>query len=358
MPGPFAITPSTSTATLDASRQGTVTFTVKNTTKIRIRGIGRFVATPPESVHWYTIAPVPTAPPAPTPTPSPATGQPTPPVPNVRDFGPEETLTYTVNIAVPPSAAAGDYRFKLVIANEANPDDDFTESTEVGFSIAPMPAPTPSKFPIWIIPVILVILALIIGAIVLLTRDTTPPPPIETETPTPTITSTTAPTRTPTPRPPTITPFPVGDVVIADTGLSGQISTSALSAYGIRRVRGAPLSSYCSDGTVAAVMTGYGSTYLTTATSGNLNRCNTVPILIEFAAPVRFVRLTFWGASVEYEMRVYDADGSLITTVSQEALCCGNLHTVEFQQRAATIGRVEFGYTTAITGVTRIEFRN
>lgn len=146
--------------------------------------------------------------------------------------------------------------------------------------------------------------------------------------------------------------------MIGELALEGQISQSALTAYGIRRVRGAPESSYCSDGTSAAVLTGYGQTYLTTSTAGDLRRCNTVPILIEFSAPVRFVRLTFWGASVGYVMRAYDVDGALLGSNTQEAVCCGNLHTITYQTRANMIGRVEFGYTTAITGVTRIEFRD
>ena len=179
MPGPFAITPSSSTISLDGLRQGTVTFTVKNTTKIRIRGVGRLVAVPPESEHWYTIQPAAALP----------NGQPIPSDPRIRDFAPEETKTYTVIVAVPADAPPGDYRVKMIVANEADPDEDFTESTEVGFSVAPAPPPPPPrKFPIWIIPVILVLLVIIIIAIVLLTRDTTPPPPTETPTPTATFT--------------------------------------------------------------------------------------------------------------------------------------------------------------------------
>ncbi len=180
MPGPFEITPSSSTVSLDTKRQGTVTFTVKNTTRMRIRGVARLVATPPISERWYTVLP----------TAALSNGQPSPVEdPRIRDFAPEETKIYTVALAVEEDAPPGEYRLKLIITNEANPDDDFTESTEVGFSIAPKPPPPPPpKFPIWIIPVILVLLVMIVLAIVLLTRDTTPPPP--TETPTPTVTAT------------------------------------------------------------------------------------------------------------------------------------------------------------------------
>ncbi|MDX2161974.1 MAG: hypothetical protein SF162_11665 [bacterium] len=204
MPGLFEITPSTSTVVLDINRQGTVTFTVKNTSKMRIRGVARLVVTPPETAAWYTVQ----APPAP----PPENGQSAPADPLIRDFTPDGTHTYAINIAVPPTAAPGEYRFRLVVANEANPDDEFTESAEVAFTVAPAAAKPPTKFPVWIIPVILVVLAIIVGAVLLLSRTPEPPPPIETPTPTGTLTPTALPvtaTLTPTPTPTlTRTPLP------------------------------------------------------------------------------------------------------------------------------------------------------
>ncbi|MDX2161975.1 MAG: hypothetical protein SF162_11670 [bacterium] len=202
MPGLFEITPSTSTITLDVHRQGTVTFTVKNTTKMRIRGKARLVATPADSAGWYTVK-------TPSASPTPAgNGQPTPADPLIRDFAPEGTQSYVVDVTVPPTAAPGDYRVRLELVNEANPDDEYSQSADVGFTIAPVVPPPPPPIPIWIIPVILVVLAIIIGAILLLSRPGEPPPPTETptatatETPTatatPTVTSTATPSLTPT----------------------------------------------------------------------------------------------------------------------------------------------------------------
>jgi len=180
MPGPFAITPSSSTVPLDAKRTGTVTFTVKNTTRMRLRGVARVIATPPESVGWHSVIvpPVDPSPVQPTTPPPPISTAPVDPL--MRDFAPEGTQVYTVQTTIPATAVSGEYKFRLIVSNQANPDDEFTESAEVSFSVAPAPPPKPpSKFPFWIIPVIIVLLVVVGGAILLLTRQADPDPAVD-----------------------------------------------------------------------------------------------------------------------------------------------------------------------------------
>ncbi len=152
MTSPFAITPSTSTLSLDAKRQGTVTFTVKNETKMRIRSRACLNATPPEGAVWLVPVPPPQVTPG------------TQVDPLLRDFAPDETTTYTVNVVVSPNAASGEYRFHLLIANEANPDEDFTQGAEVGFFVAPAEQKPQPRLPI--VPIVLAVV--LIGMVILL----------------------------------------------------------------------------------------------------------------------------------------------------------------------------------------------
>ncbi len=149
MTSPFAVTPSTSTLSLDAKRQGTVTFTVKNETKMRIRSRACLNAAPPEGAMWLVPVPPPEVTPG------------TQVDPLMRDFAPDETATYTVNVVVPPHAASGEYRFHLLIANEANPDEDFTQGADVGFFVAPAEQKKPP-------PRLPIVLAVVLVGIVLI----------------------------------------------------------------------------------------------------------------------------------------------------------------------------------------------
>ncbi len=191
MPSPFAITTSTSTIPLDSNQKGAVTFTVKNITKIRIQAIAKLNAVPPEAAVWITPVP-----------PSSLT---TPADVWSRDFAPDGTNTFVLNVAVPPTAAAGEYKFSLVVANEADPDDDFTVSPQVGFSIAAVQETKKPSLPILPILLILALIVIVILVIALIfSGGGTPAPtatPTETSTSTPTTTPTSLPTATPTSEP-------------------------------------------------------------------------------------------------------------------------------------------------------------
>jgi hypothetical protein len=152
MPSPFDITVASNTVNLDNKREGIATFTAKNTTRRRIRATAKLTVTPADGAGWLTILPPET------------TGTDTA---DVRDFPIDSTQQYQVKIVVPPAAAPGSYTMKLTLADEVNPDENFTDSQEVVFTVREIPKPEPRKFPVWIIPAVIIAI-LVIGAIVVI----------------------------------------------------------------------------------------------------------------------------------------------------------------------------------------------
>lgn len=166
MPSPFDITTATNTVTLDNKREGVAVFTVRNATRRRLRATARVTTMPPEGGQWLTIVPAEGSDPA---------------APNQRDFPIDSTQQLQVKIAVPESAAPASYTMKLTLADEVNPDENFSTSPDVLFSVREIPKPEPRPFPVWIIPVIVIAVLVIIG-ILLIPRIFPPTPPA---TPTP-----------------------------------------------------------------------------------------------------------------------------------------------------------------------------
>jgi hypothetical protein len=182
MPSPFDIQTVTNTVELE-DRSGAAVFTVRNISRRRIRAVSRLVTSDPSVQDWLNIAEM-------------EGDQPS------RDFDIDETKQYRVRLEVPADAALGRYTFRLLVADESSPDEDFSESQDVVFTV-PEPEEAPT-FPIWLIPLIVVILVVLIGGgIFVVTRSE--PTETPTATPTPTLTPTPLPTRTSTP---TRTPFP------------------------------------------------------------------------------------------------------------------------------------------------------
>ena len=122
---------------------------------------------------------------------------------------------------------------------------------------------------------------------------------------------------------------------------------------------GAPEGSYCADATLAAVRIqgtyGVPSNFLTTASPGQVNRCNSIPVAITFTSSVRLVTLTFAGATTTYTMEAYDSAGNLLGTVEQDAVL-GGTSTVSFSSQSANISRVTFGRQLAVTAVIEIHY--
>ena len=162
MPSPFDLTTSTNTVTLDNNRMGVASFTAKNNIRRRFRANAKLtiavdekqspaLTLPPDALKWLTIAPPPAG--------STDTAV-------SRDFPVDSTQVYQVNIAVPATAPAGGYKFKLTLADETNPDDNFTDSGDVLFTVPKIVEKEPTKFPIWIIPAIIIAVIVIIVIIV------------------------------------------------------------------------------------------------------------------------------------------------------------------------------------------------
>ena len=166
MPSPFDITTASNTVTLDNNRQGIAVFTVKNNIRRHMHALARVTTQPPEALKWLTILP--------------ADATSSDPA-NVRDFPVDGTQQIQVKIAAPADAPPASYTLKLTVADQDNPDDNFTDSPDVMFSVREVTKPAPKPFPSWIIPVVLigvaVIVVIILGGVALSNRQQTTPTP-------------------------------------------------------------------------------------------------------------------------------------------------------------------------------------
>jgi hypothetical protein len=174
MPSPFDITVASNTVNLDNKREGVATFTVHNNTRRRLRAAAQLTTQPPEAARWLTLLP-------------PEGGAVT--SGNVRDFPIDSTQQYQVKIVVPMDAPPGSATFKLLVADEVNPDDNFTESPDVMFTVREVPkAPPPQPLPPWLIPAIVIAVLVIVAIIAAVIIIPDPPEPTATPLPSPTAT--------------------------------------------------------------------------------------------------------------------------------------------------------------------------
>jgi beta-lactam-binding protein with PASTA domain len=152
----FAITSANETAKLTADRHGEAAFTVTNTTARPMRGLAKLKPLGDTKQEWLKLK-----------------GE------SERDFVAGGTQQYTVMLDVPANAAPGKYGFRLDIVSTINPDEDFTEGPTVTAELSP-PKPRPAS-KAWIIPVALIVVAVIVGAIVFLAtrKKTVTVPPLE-----------------------------------------------------------------------------------------------------------------------------------------------------------------------------------
>ncbi len=152
MPSPFDITAASNTVTLDNNREGIAAFTVHNNTRRRLHATARLTVNPPAGAKWLTIQP----------NESGAT--------DVRDFPIDGTQNFQVKITAPPDATPASYTLKLSVADEVNPDDNFTDSPDVVFNVREAPKPAPRPFPWWIVAAVVAVLVVIV-AIVLIAKN-------------------------------------------------------------------------------------------------------------------------------------------------------------------------------------------
>lgn len=146
--------------------------------------------------------------------------------------------------------------------------------------------------------------------------------------------------------------YPNGTDITSSVVLSGdEFNQYKLFLYG------KPEGPYCSDATKAAILTAgtYGVPYnfVTTARADDANACNTSFAAIQFNEPVRHVVLSYYGASVTYTMKVYDASDNLITSIDDTA----TLHTpdsVQYTSASANIKTVTLGHSAAVIAIYEI----
>ncbi|MCP3136329.1 LamG domain-containing protein [Pyxidicoccus xibeiensis] len=123
----FDITTPSPMLKLDGSRRGEVGFTVTNSLGQPVQGRATVVpegATPPE---WFSLA-----------------GE------AERDFPRDGTHVFHVRVAVPPSQAVGEHAFRLLVVDQANPDEHFADGPLVAFKVTAPSVIARRRFPWWI----------------------------------------------------------------------------------------------------------------------------------------------------------------------------------------------------------------
>lgn len=147
MPSPFDITTPSSNIVLK-NRRGTATFTVAVALRRKMRASAKIIMVPDAPApKWLTLV-------------LPEGGS--SPDDTFREFELNDTKQYQVNIAPPDNIGPTTYSFKLVVADEDKPEENFTESQPVTFMV---PEPVKPPFPIWIIAAIVVVVLVVIAVI-------------------------------------------------------------------------------------------------------------------------------------------------------------------------------------------------
>ena len=228
MANPFVITAASNSVALSDERTGQASFTVFNASGRPIRGRARIVAEDPPAEPWMSLI-----------------GD------AERAFGIAGTQQFVVQIEAPPTAPAGDVRFRLDVVDVENPDENYSQGPSVTFQV---PEPIATKpFPWWIIAVVAGVIFLIGAGIVVggtirntnemaqatqqaVAQTQTAAAVVPTETPTPTATE--APTLTPTPT------IPLGSRMEDFTGtwINVDANTSGMTRLIIRRVNNSVVS--------------------------------------------------------------------------------------------------------------------
>ena len=194
MANPFAITAASNSVSLRSDRTGQAAFTVFNASGRPIRGRARIVAEDPATEPWLSLV-----------------GD------AERAFGIAGTQQFVVQIEAPPTAPAGDMRFRLDMVDVENPDENYSRGPTVTFQV-PEPVAASKPFPWWIVAVvagviILIGVAFVVGGDIRGRADdarATQQAVAQTQTAAAAVT----PTQTPTPAPGiTFIPFTPGPII-------------------------------------------------------------------------------------------------------------------------------------------------
>lgn len=159
----FTITAPSDSVRLDYKNHGEVVFTVTNTSGRGVRGRAKVVPANPAQGGWIKIG-----------------GEPE------REFAVSGTQQFTVAVDVPKDGKPGKYSFRFDAVSVELPDEEYTQGPTISFSALPPAAAQKPTFPLWLIPILaILVLAIGGGGLWLLLRPTPAPGPSATPTPAP-----------------------------------------------------------------------------------------------------------------------------------------------------------------------------
>lgn len=136
MSDPFTITSSARAVSLGSNHQKQVVFTVANTTRRTIRGHARLVVQPPSAQDWLELME--------------EAERVFAGANSQRDSSSQQ---YTLHIAVPEHAPAGDYTIQLNVVDLADPDENFSEGPAVTLTVT-TPVIVKKRFPWWLLDIL------------------------------------------------------------------------------------------------------------------------------------------------------------------------------------------------------------
>src|SRR5258708_6896487 len=133
MSSPFTITTTTKRVSLESKRQEQIVFTVENPTGRTIRGHARIVVQPALAQDWLELK-----------------DEAERVFAGANSQRGSSSQQYTLQIAIPANAPAGDYLFQLNVVDLADPDDSFSEGPAVTLTVA-APVVVKKRFPWWLL---------------------------------------------------------------------------------------------------------------------------------------------------------------------------------------------------------------
>ncbi len=159
----FTITAPSDSVRLDSRNHGEVVFTVTNTSGRTLRGRAKVIPQDPKQSGWIKVG-----------------GE------AEREFAVNGTQQFTVSVDVPKDGKPGKYSFRFDTVSVELPDEEYTQGPTISF--APQAPVTPngkSSFPLWLIPIIAIVVLSIVGVGIwlLVTNGGSGVTPQPTETP-------------------------------------------------------------------------------------------------------------------------------------------------------------------------------
>jgi len=148
MPSPFEFSPlPDNEVALGNGVKSRVNFTVKNVAGRRLNAVTSIKMTQPDTTarDWIKVLPDENDTPQ-----------------GFRTFDIGETQTYTVEIAPPEGTEAGQYAFQLVVADEFNPEENFSNGPDLRFEVKGAPPPPPANRNLLIIGAVVAVIAVIV----------------------------------------------------------------------------------------------------------------------------------------------------------------------------------------------------